>query len=104
MSIDFKNADVSLLNSEEELSLIQKMLDLPDLIEMMSLKIEPHKLPHYTLELAGKLHLFYETCRIITSIEKDIPLMKSRLKLTNACAIVLKKCLQLMEMKAPNKM
>ena len=94
----------NLLNSEEELSLIQKMLDLPDLIEMMSLKIEPHKLPHYTLELAGKLHLFYETCRIITSIEKDIPLMKSRLKLTNACAIVLKKCLQLMEMKAPNKM
>ncbi len=104
MSIDFNNADVSLLNSEKELSLIQKMLDLPELIEMMSLKIEPHKLPHYTLELAGKLHLFYETCRIITSIEKDIPLMKSRLKLTNACAIVLKKCLQLMEMKAPNEM
>ena len=104
MSIDFNNADVSLLNSKEELSLIQKMLDLPDLIEMMSLKLEPHKLPHYTLELAGKLHWFYESCRIITSLEKDIPLMKSRLKLTNACAIVFKKCLQLMEMNTPSKM
>ena len=104
MSIDFNDADVSLLNSKEELSLIQKMLDLPDLIEMMSLKLEPHKLPHYTLELAGKLHWFYESCRIITSLEKDIPLMKSRLKLTNACAIVFKKCLQLMEMNTPSKM
>ena len=104
MSINFNDADVSLLNSKEELSLIQKMLDLPDLIEMMSLKLEPHKLPHYTLELAGKLHWFYESCRIITSLEKDIPLMKSRLKLTNACAIVFKKCLQLMEMNTPSKM
>ena len=104
MSIDFNDADVSLLNSKEELSLIQKMLDLPDLIEMMSLKLEPHKLPHYTLELAGKLHWIYESCRIITSLEKDIPLMKSRLKLTNACAIVFKKCLQLMEMNTPSKM
>ena len=34
MSIDFNNADVSLLNSKEELSLIQKMLDLPDLISV----------------------------------------------------------------------
>ena len=99
--IDFQDGDVSLLTAEAELSLIRKMLRLPEIIEMAAVTMEPHHLAHYAQDLATSFHVFYTQCRVVTD---DEPLTKARLKLVAAAKLVLAKTLNLMGMKAPDKM
>ncbi len=103
-TIDFEDADVSLLTHDAELDLIRKMLVLPELIEMISNSLEPHHLPHYSMELANAFHWFYQNCRVVSSIEGEEELSRSRLKLVRAAKIVLARCLDLMSMSAPEQM
>ena len=65
--IDWSGGDVGLLNHPSELSLIRSLLRLPELVDHMARTLEPHHLPHYTLELATAFHLFYENCRVVSS-------------------------------------
>ena len=95
---------VSLLTHEAELSLIRKILELPDLVEVMARKLEPHHLPHYAMELATAFHWFYQQCRVVSSVPEDMPLTKARLKLVDASRIALARSLGLMGMTAPEKM
>ncbi|MFA5055265.1 MAG: arginine--tRNA ligase [Dehalococcoidia bacterium] len=99
--IKFGKADTSLLTSEPEIELIRKMLELPEVIEQTSKTLEPHHLPHYSLDLATVFHNFYEKCRVVTD---DKELTKARLQLVDATRIVLARVLRLMEMAAPEKM
>ena len=102
--IDFDDGDVSLLGHEAELVLIRKMLLLPELIEQMADSLEPHHLPHYSLELATAFQRFYEQCRVVSSLPEDLELSKARLKLVDAARIALARCLDLMSMRAPEEM
>jgi arginyl-tRNA synthetase len=99
--IKFDKADISLLTSEPEIALIRKMLELPEVIEQTAKTLEPHHLPHYSLDLATVFHNFYEQCRVVTD---DKELTKARLQLVDATRIVLARVLHLMEMTAPEKM
>ncbi len=99
--IDYRNGDVSLLNSEPELTLIRKMLRLSEIVEMIALTSEPHHLTYYAQELANVFHSFYKQCRVITD---DAALTKARLKLVKASEIVLARSLHLMGIEAPEKM
>jgi arginyl-tRNA synthetase len=63
--------------------------------------MEPHHLPHYTMELATAFHSFYDRCRVITD---DEALTSARLKLCEAARIGFARCLSLMGMNAPDKM
>jgi arginyl-tRNA synthetase len=99
--IKFGKGDVSLLISEPEIALIRKMLELPEVIEQTAKTLEPHHLPHYSLDLATVFHNFYEQCRVVTD---DKELTKARLQLVDATRIVLARVLHLMEMTAPEKM
>jgi len=99
--IKFAKGDVSLLTSDAEIELIRKMLELPEVIEQTSKTLEPHHLPHYSLDLATVFHNFYEKCRVVTD---DKNLTMARLKLVDASRIVLARALHLMEMTAPEKM
>jgi arginyl-tRNA synthetase len=100
-SIKFDKGDVSLLTSEPEIALIRKMLELPEVIEQTAKTLEPHHLPHYSMDLATVFHNFYEQCRVVTD---DKELTKARLQLVDATRIVLARVLHLMEMTAPEKM
>ena len=102
--IEYGDGDLSLLEHDAELALIRKMLVLPDLIETMARRLEPHHLPHYAVELATAFHLFYERCRVVSSLADDLDITKSRLKLVEAARIVLARCLGLMLMDAPEEM
>ena len=93
-----------LLTHEAELSLIRKMLLLPELVEMMARSLEPHHLPHYAVELATAFHWFYQQCRVVSIAPEDAPVTKARLKLVEAAKIVLARCLALMSMEAPEQM
>ena len=102
--IDWSSADVSLLEHPAELALIRKLLVLPELVENMARNLEPHHLPHYTLELATAFHSFYENCRVLSSEPADHEIMLARLKLTEAAHVTVARCLDLMGMSAPERM
>jgi arginyl-tRNA synthetase len=100
-SIDFGDGDVSKLSSEPELTLIRKMLLLPETIEVAVHNLEPHHLAYYAQDLATVFHSLYKQCRVVS---QDELLTKARLKLVAAAKIVLAKTLNLMGMTAPETM
>ena len=102
--IDWSGGNVSLLQHPSELALIRKLLVLPELVESMARNLEPHHLPHYTLELATAFHSFYENCRVLSSEPADHEMMLARLKLTEAAQVTVARCLDLMGMSAPERM
>jgi arginyl-tRNA synthetase len=100
--IDFHDGDVSLLTTEPELSLIRKMLLLPEIIEVVASTLGPHHLAYYAQELATVFHGFYTQCRVVS--RHDEVLSKARLKLVAAAKLVLARTLHLMGMTAPETM
>jgi len=99
--IDCSQGDVSLLTTEPELTLIRRLILLPEIIEQVAVTLEPHHLPYYAQDLATVFHSFYKQCRVVS---KDEALTKARLKLVKATQIALAKVLHLMGMTAPEKM
>ena len=96
------DADVQLLDDPSELALIDYMLRLPELVELMAAKLEPHHLSTYALEFAQQFTQFYGACRVV---DTDAPeLSRARLKLTRAAQIVLARTLGLMGVSAPDEM
>jgi arginyl-tRNA synthetase len=99
--IDYKNGDVSLLNSAPELSLIKQMILLPEVVETVATSLEPQHLPYYAIDLATIFHSFYKQCRVIS---KNQSTTSSRLKLVQSTKIILARTLHLMGMTAPESM
>jgi arginyl-tRNA synthetase len=99
--IDYDDGDTALLTTEPELTLIRKMLLLPELVETIAITLEPHHLTYYAQDLATVFHSFYKECRVVSQNEA---LTKARLKLVKAAKIVLSRTLHLMGMTAPEKM
>jgi arginyl-tRNA synthetase len=99
--IDCSQGDVSLLTTEPELTLIRRLILLPEIVERVAVTLEPHHLPYYAQDLATVFHSFYKQCRVVS---KDEALTKARLKLVQATQIALAKVLHLMGMSAPEKM
>ena len=99
--IDYGDGDVSLIKTEPELTLIRKLLLLPELIELAARNLEPHHLTYYAQDLATVFHSFYKQCRVVSD---DEALTKARLKLVEAAKIVLARTLHLMGMTAPERM
>ncbi len=100
--IDFHDGDVLLLTTEPELSLIRKMLLLPEIIEVVASTLGPHHLAYYAQELATVFHGFYTQCRVVS--RHDEVLSKARLKLVAVAKLVLARTLHLMGMTAPETM
>ncbi len=99
--IDCSQGDVSLLTIEPELTLIRRLILLPEIVERVAVNLEPHHLPYYAQDLAAAFHSFYKQCRVVS---EDEALTKARLKLVQATRIALAKVLRLMGMAAPEKM
>jgi arginyl-tRNA synthetase len=99
--IDYARGDVSLLTTEPELTLIRRMILLPEIVELIASALEPHHLPYYAQDLATIFHSFYKQCRVVS---KNQELTWARLKLVEAAQIVLARTLHLMGMTAPESM
>jgi arginyl-tRNA synthetase len=102
--IDWSQGDVTLLRDPNELNLIRTMLRLPELVAQIAKSLEPHHLPHYAMELATAFHWFYENCRVISANAEDNEVTLARLKLVESAQIVLRRTLELMGMRAPERM
>jgi arginyl-tRNA synthetase len=99
--IDYADGNVSLLTTEPELTLIRRMILLPEILELIASTLEPHHLPYYAQDLATIFHSFYKQCRVVS---KNRELTCARLKLVEAAKIVLARTLHLMGMTAPESM
>ena len=103
-NIDYSTGSVTMLDHESERHLINKILELPSVINTIADTYEVHHLPHYSLELATSFHNIYQNCRVLSENAADLELSKARLKLCEAAKLSLAYCLDLMGMNKPEKM
>ena len=103
-NIDYSTGSVTMLDHESERHLINKILELPSVINTIADTYEVHHLPHFSLELATSFHNFYQNCRVVSENKADLELSKARLKLCEAAKLSLAYCLDLMGMNKPEKM
>ncbi len=99
-----QGADVSLLTHPSEMTLIRKMLELPEVVTLAAQNLAPHHLPHYAQDLAAVFHAFYRDCRVVSSDPADADLTKARLRLVKAAKLVLAQTLKLTGVSAPERM
>ncbi|NLT74191.1 MAG: arginine--tRNA ligase [Chloroflexi bacterium] len=97
-------ADVSLLTHPAELTLIRRMIQLPEIIQLAAEQLAPHHLAYYAYELASDVHAFYRDCRVVSSDPADRAVGSARIRLVRACQAVLRRVLEIMGMTAPDTM
>ncbi len=85
-----------------QLALMREILGLEEVIERISLTLEPHHLTRYATDLATAFHAFYRDCRVIQAEDERTRL--ARLKLARAAQIALARALHLMGLEAPERM
>jgi len=94
-------ADMSALTSAAEQSLLQKLIDYPELVESAAKELSPHLIAFYLRELAGEFHSYYNATRFLVP---EVPLRLARLGLVAALRQVLSNGLKLLGVSAPDKM
>ncbi|MBX3616838.1 arginine--tRNA ligase [Nitrosomonas sp.] len=98
---DLETADTATLTNPVELTLLQKLIDFPDTVEMAAKEYSPHLIAFYLRELASEFHSYYNSTRFLVP---EIPLQNARLALIAAIRQVLNNGLTLLGVSAPDKM
>ena len=93
--------NITLLNSEPELELIKQISLLPEEIKLAARDYDPSRINKYVIELAARFHRFYSACRIKG---EDKNLLLARLKLADTTRAVIRTCLEILGVTAPEKM
>ncbi|MCL5283299.1 MAG: arginine--tRNA ligase [Armatimonadetes bacterium] len=91
----------SLLTHPRELDLLRKLADFPNEVQVAAENRAPHRLTHYSIELASVFHNFYTECRVIG---EEVELTLARLALIRGAEQVLKNALGLLGVSAPESM
>jgi arginyl-tRNA synthetase len=94
-------AQLELLKSPVEISLIKTLLLLPEVVESCALSFEPHHLAEYLHDVAAQFHRFFHEYRVLGD---DIELSKARLGLCEAARVVLRNGLTVFGISAPDEM
>jgi arginyl-tRNA synthetase len=97
----YDSIEPGLLNSETELELIKQLALLPEEIRLAARAYDPSRINKYVIELAARFHKFYNACRIKG---EDHNLLLARLKLADTTRVVIKNCLEILKVTAPEKM
>ncbi len=95
-------ADLELLVTPEERSIMREMLFFPDVLEDISLKLEPHPITYYLTGLAEKFHNYYQKHTVADPSNPE--LSAARLTFVQAIANVIKIGLGLIGVSAPEEM
>ncbi len=94
-------ADTTQLSSIVELSLLQKLINYPEIVEVAARDLSPHLVAFYLRELAAEFHSYYNSSRFLVP---EIPLRHARLALIASIRQVLVNGLTLLGVSAPDKM
>ena len=95
-------ASLALLTLPEELALIKKLAEYPEIIGESARSLEPHRVAYYLQDLAGLLHSYYYKHRIIQV--DDPALTLARLVLMGAVQTVIRNGLSVLGVSAPEAM
>ncbi len=101
VDFDYKNANLDLLNNNEETKLISKILDFENLIYKSAELKEPQLLCNYLFDLSGMFHKYYAKNRIIN---ENLELSKARIILIEAIRITINNGLDILGISSPEKM
>lgn len=96
------NAPLERLTTQEEVALIKKCSEFPEVVRETTEALEPHRLPHYLYEVATLFHVFYDRHRVLNA--DDLETTHARMLLARAAQFVLKNGLQLLGVRAPERM
>lgn len=99
-----EDGEVAMLTHPQEIALMRRLNEMPDIIARAASELEPHHVPHFAYEVARELQRFYENCRVLSHDPADSETTKARLKLVAAARVVLANVLRVMNMNAPEKM
>ena len=94
-------ADLSMLNGEEEKTLIKQLAQYPAVVVLAARDYDPSFINRYLSDLAAAFHKFYNACRIKGEAEN---VLLARLKLADTARAVLKNGMTLIGCSAPEKM
>ena len=94
-------ADLSMLNGEEEKALIKQLAQYPAVVLLAARDYDPSFINRYLSDLAAAFHKFYNACRIKGEAEN---VLLARLKLADTARAVLKNGMTLIGCSAPEKM
>jgi arginyl-tRNA synthetase len=93
--------DLSVLREDDDIKLIRNLMRYQVVFEGAVLAYEPHRMTYYLQELAGQFHSYYNRHRVISD---DKALTSARLSLCKAVQIVLEEGLNILGVKAPERM
>ena len=94
-------ANTRLLTAPSELTLLKRLSELPNLIELAARELSPHHLVFWLIDCAADFHSWYNAERIMIDDEE---LKLARLSLANATKQVIANGLDLLGVSAPQKM
>ncbi len=94
-------ADVTVLESDYERALLQRLIDYPQVIESAAEDLAPHLIAFYLKDLAADFHSYYNASRFLV---EDEGIKLARLALIAAVAQVMRNGLVLLGVSAPEKM
>ncbi len=92
---------LSALQAPEELALIKKLGEYPEMLQRSARDRAVHNVAHYVHELAGLFHSFYNQCRIL-GVEKDQ--QQARIALVKTVGHVIRHALGILGVSAPERM
>lgn len=96
-----EKVDLTLLNTEQERELIKQISLFPEEIKLAARDYDPSRINRYVIELAARFHKFYNACRIKG---EACELVNARLLLCSCTRQVIKNCLDVIGVSAPEKM
>jgi arginyl-tRNA synthetase len=94
-------SDVSLLDNDYETTLLQRLIDYPQVIEYAAQELAPHLIAFYLKDLAADFHSYYNASRFLV---EDEAVKLARLTLIASVAQVIHNGLALLGVSAPEKM
>ena len=97
----YEKIEAGLLKDETELELIKQIAFLPEEVKLAARDYDPSRINKYVIELAARFHRFYSACRIKG---EQRGLLLARLKLADTTRVVIKCCLDILGVSAPEKM
>ena len=89
------------LKSTQELILIKRLSEFPEMVLHAGVELAPHTIANYLKDCAADLHSYYNDTKFLVENEDE---KLARLSLIRATQIVLKNGLDLLGVKAPEKM
>ena len=96
-----RDADLSVLASARETSLLTRLADYPETIANAAREYAPHLIAYYLKDLAAELHSYYNAEQFLVA---DDTLKHARLALILATRVVLQSGLALLGVSSPEKM